>query len=89
MFQSLVYPAALREILNRIVRIEEHTDTEDPDDWRSRWLRFAADLPGVGEAPAQEDLDRWDDWIEIAVAAFARRFQTMQQFTAFWQRGDH
>jgi len=39
-FRALVYPAAMRQILQRILYTEVYRDIEDPDDWRSRWLAF-------------------------------------------------
>ena len=86
-FRSLVCAAALREILTRILRVEGHTDpdAEDQNDWRSRWLRFAVAFPGVGDPPPQDEEDEFDDWIESAVAAFARQFRLRDQFASFLQ----
>lgn len=70
-FRALVFPAAMRRILERILYIDEYTDTEDDHDWHSLWLRFASVLPGSGPIPRNRD--GYDDWIEDAVAAFARR----------------
>ena len=72
-FQAFVYPVALRQILERILLIENTTFSEDPQDWRSRWLMFASRLPGSGQVPsARDDIG---DWIDNAVAAFSRRFR--------------
>jgi hypothetical protein len=84
-FYSLVYSQALREILTRILRVEGHSDSETPDNWRSQWLRFAKLLPGVTEPPEQEESDRFDDWIDQAVQAFARRHGVLARFTEFWR----
>jgi len=84
LFAVLVYPAALRATLTRILRIERHFDTADMDDWRSRWLRFAADLPGVGEPPAENDPSEVDRWIEEAAAAFSRRAGLLDLFEKTW-----
>lgn len=32
------------------VHTADHKDTEDGDDWRSRWLRFDVSLPGVARS---------------------------------------
>lgn len=69
-FRALVFPAAMRRVLDRILHREKYITTDDPNDWRSLWLMFAARLPGSGPVPAQEA--EYDDWIEDAVAAFAR-----------------
>jgi hypothetical protein len=42
-------------------------------------------MSGVGEVPEPDDYDACDDWIDTAVAAFARQFQMMDQFRAFWR----
>jgi hypothetical protein len=87
-FRSLVYSAALRQILTRILCIEGTGDTDDEDDWRGRWLRFASGMSGVGDVPDPEDRDACEVWIDTAVAAFARQFQMTEQFRAFWRGGE-
>jgi hypothetical protein len=75
LFMSIVYPAALREILNRIIHVEDFDDPDDEgDSWQARWLRFATALPSVG--PIKDDGDR-DQWIDDAVAAFAKQQATL------------
>lgn len=74
-FRGLAYPAALRQVLERVLLIEKHSSVDDPADWRSRWLQFAARIPGSGVPPPQgASEDQVLDWIDTAVAAFARRF---------------
>ncbi len=70
-FRALVFPAAMRLILERILYVDKHKTTDDDQDWHSLWLRFASTLPGSGPVP--HDADKYDEWIENAVAAFARR----------------
>ncbi len=87
LFMSIVYPAALREILNRIILVEESDDPDDDgDSWQSRWLRFATALPGVGPVPPKDEGDR-EQWIDDAVAAFARQQSMLDRFIAGWQKG--
>ena len=88
LFRSLVCPQAMREILTRILHIERHLDRDDHEDWRTHWLDFAESLPGVGEI-REEDRDRFDDWIDSAVASFARRQSLFGHFAVFWQREDN
>ena len=85
-FASLVYPPALREILTRILCIEQYFDTDDNEDWRSNWLRFATLLPGVSDPPAGSDDENMDDWIDEAVASFCRRFAMMSRFQHYWTK---
>ncbi|OAI41707.1 hypothetical protein AYO40_02625 [Planctomycetaceae bacterium SCGC AG-212-D15] len=87
LFMSIVYPAALREILTRIVQIEEVDDPDDDgDSWQARWLKFAVALPGVGPVPAKDDGDR-EQWIDDVVATFAKQQAMLDRFTAAWQKG--
>ena len=77
-FRAMVYPAAMRQILERILHIEKVTTTDDSADWRSRWLLFAASLPGSRALTTTPD--EYDDWIEEAVAAFARQMRLRTRF---------
>lgn len=79
-FRALVFPAAMRQILARILHVEGVTTIEDGNDWRSLWLRFAASLPGSRPVPNADD--EYDDWIEDAVAAFARRARLFENYSA-------
>jgi hypothetical protein len=86
-FRSLVYPAAMRQVLWYVYKVEEVRDTDDPDAWQSRWLRFAASLPGVGTPPSEsEDDDDWDEWITGAVDSFARQHEMADHFKREYER---
>jgi hypothetical protein len=87
LFMSIVYPAALREILNRVIHVEGFDDPDDDgESWQARWLKFAAALPCVGPVPAKEDGDR-EQWIDDAVAAFAKQQVMLERFVAGWRKG--
>jgi hypothetical protein len=82
-FRSLVYPAAMRQVLWQIYKVEETRDTDDPDDWRCRWLSFGAGLAGVGEPPlSSDDDDEWSEWITEAVGSFARQHRMLDHYSA-------
>jgi hypothetical protein len=86
-FTALMYPQIVREILTRILIIDSHADTEDEENWRSRWLRFATYLPGVSDPPAvngEIDEQHWD-WIDEAVKAFSKQIQVTENFRRFWE----
>lgn len=83
-FVSLVYSPVLRSVLWRILLQEKHRDTEDVDDWRSRWLRFAVNLPGMSDPPGEEDEARLVDWIDNAVSAFCRRHNIRATYERYW-----
>jgi len=84
-FISLVCPAALREILTRVLRLEDHRDTDDSQDWRSQWLKLATLVRGTRPIP-EESGDELEDerWIEDTVAAFCRQHGIMEQFRKYW-----
>lgn len=83
-FLSLVYPSVFRTVLGRVLFEEKHRDTDDEDDWRSCWLRFATGLPGVSDPPAEGDEDRIEDWIDSAAAAFCQRANIRTTWERYW-----
>jgi len=86
-FMSLVYPAVFREVLTRVLVIDQHDDYDNPEDWRSQWVRFAMLSPGLGEIPKPDETEDRLDWIENAVSAFAKRIQVRSKFAEFWREG--
>ena len=88
-FASLAYPTVLKEILTRVLLVEEYFDTDDPRDWRSQWLAYATGLPGIDPLPNDEDdAELVCDWVEVAVTAFCRHFDIMARFDEYWTGGD-
>lgn len=83
-FASLVFPAAMREILTRILHIENYFDTEDSADWKSQWLQFSTGLPGGSDLPPQGEVDQIDNWIDDAVSAFCRQLLIYSRFEGWW-----
>jgi hypothetical protein len=84
-FVSLVYPAVFRQILDNILG-DEYFDTDDPDDWRSQWLRFAMLIPGVPEIPEDKtNSDNLRDWASDVVASFCRQQGMLGRFLMFWR----
>lgn len=83
-FMSMILTYAVKDILTRILFIEDYNDTQDSDDWRSQWLRYASLLPGMTDPP--DDREKYDDWIDDAVSAFGRQNHIMDLFFTFWSR---
>lgn len=83
-FVSLVFPAVVREILTRILCIEQYFETEDSQDWKSHWLRYASLLPGMPELPEEHAEAQINDWIDDAVASFCRKYHVMERFGQYW-----
>lgn len=89
LFRSLVYPAAMRQILTQVILIEEVCDTEDLGSWHSRWLAFARSL-GVGEPPMDdEDDDVKMKWIDDAVDIFSRKHQFLVNYKNWEEKEAH
>ena len=86
-FVTLVYPAAMREVLWHIVFVEGHRDYDDPMSDYSRWIRFAVEVLGAGEPPKKldetDDADEVAGWVAGAVAAFSRKHRLLETFEAF------
>ena len=78
-FLSLVYPEVFRQILNRIIIEDEHTDPECDDDWPSLWLKLACFLPGMA-IPPQTSKPAQHAWIEKAVEVFCANFNMLEKF---------
>jgi len=86
LFRSLVYPAALRQVLTHMLIVERMDDPDDPNSLQSRWVAFAKGL-GVGDPPAQDaDDDEKADWINEAVESFARLHQMSDHFKREYER---
>ncbi len=68
MFQSLVLPAALRQVLLHYLW-DDDEDNKEADDW----LRFAEDI--ALERPAEKDPLTLTNWVEDVVEIFSKRFE--------------
>lgn len=80
-FAGLVYPAVLREILTRMLWIENHP-RDDEESWATEWRRFAENKLGMPPPPDDDDRDdpaSRDDWVSGAVAAFSRRISAFRR----------
>lgn len=94
-FRSLVLPAAMRQVLIRILFHEGDWDDDDEDDWRTRWIRFAQELPGVGDCPGVPDDEDQDapffreveEWVDQAVNAFSQRAGLLSQLVQCRESG--
>ena len=78
-FLPLVYPEVFRQILGRILLVDEHSDPYCDDDWPSLWLKLACRLPGVGGPPDRGRVNQ-RAWIDKAVESFSRNFKMLEMF---------
>lgn len=76
--RGLVFAAVMREILTKVLILENHNYEPESSTWRDRWLRFAVKSAGQ-ELPAFSDDDapvvEYENWIELAVCKMATRAQ--------------
>ncbi|MBL8818283.1 MAG: hypothetical protein JNL58_19805 [Planctomyces sp.] len=84
-FQCLVLPEILRNILIRILIIDQVRDFDDSDEWTARWLRFACSLPGLPPLGDHSGPDQDMEWIDQAIGAFCRWRTVDDQFRNFWK----
>jgi len=76
-FQSLIFPAVVREVLTHIIYVERYRyDREDEDSPWNKWLKFIKDFyPEEYPGPYEENSDEQDltNWIDEAVEAFCSK----------------
>ena len=65
----------MRRLLTTALIENEWSEDEDESGWESDWIRFARNLGGLATPPPATDKEGRSNWIEEAVAAFARRHQ--------------
>lgn len=78
--RALILPAALREVLIRILVMDEHPFEPKSEEWPDSWLRFAAkltcdDVPSA-EAPKDDKLC----FVDQASKAFSRQHMLLSNF---------
>ena len=76
-FFALVYPAAVREILTRLLLLDAFDPHDESDEWWSLWLRWARDLTDT-PVPESDDDDR-SAWIAEVVAGFCGRHRLVEK----------
>jgi hypothetical protein len=77
-FTSLVWPTILREILVRILVIDNYRELDDLDDWRCLWLQFAHIFVPGRALPV--DREEAFDWIADAVTAFSGKNSLLAKY---------
>ena len=78
--RALIFPAALREVLIRILVTDEHPFEHKSEEWPDSWLRFAAKLTSE-DVPSTEALK--DDKLRFAdqaSKAFSRHHMLLSNF---------
>lgn len=84
-FASLVYPAAFRGVLIKLLEQGE-PDTEE-DSWVSQWNKFITKVLGIKNFP-EPDIDNDDltpeqeAWVDDCVNEYCKKFQLFEKFIA-------
>lgn len=76
LFFALVYPAAVREILTRILVIEQFDAFEATNDWWNLWIRWASRYTTT---PVPVDADDAPRWIEEVVGSFCSQHRVVDR----------
>ena len=85
-FKSVVFPSVVREVLTKILVIDNHTETTDMDDWKSQWLKFGTLLPGAGTLKSKMSLEEKFEWITSVVESFSRKFKSFTSMQAYLKK---
>ncbi len=84
LFQALILPGALRQVLLLIwkERADEAEDDEDDEDrWTTSWLRYARHLTGKEKPDWEDDTEVWT-WIDDVCRAFSNQFSLLNRLVA-------
>lgn len=79
-FFSLVWPAVVREVLTKIVVLDQHEPVDDSEDWRDFWLRYVRMFYSQQPPDCQSDMDTKLGWIESAITAFCQWKRVRETF---------
>jgi hypothetical protein len=73
-FLGLIYPIAIRFILQKIVSYESF----DSEEWVANWLTFTRDVLGVHSTPIETNDPEIDQWIEEVINSYCVKFKLLE-----------
>lgn len=84
LFQALVFPAILEQILRRILVEDNYrpsAEIDDDDMWKEGWLEFAGSLPGSAKLQIDQEItgDELGKWIEDSRTSFCRELNAVRK----------
>jgi hypothetical protein len=82
-FFTLVYPAAVRQVLTQILLVERQEAHEEGDEWWNFWLRWAGRY-STATLPANEEEAPF--WIDDVISAFCDEQRMIERWRA--ERGE-
>jgi hypothetical protein len=77
LLQGFLLPAALRFVLEELVREREPEDDDEPS-WRAEWLQYCRDGLGIHDEPTHLDEENRADWVDRAVKNFCNSYRFVQ-----------
>jgi hypothetical protein len=77
LFQGLLLPAALRIVVEDLVR-EFEADDEDEPGWKEEWLQYCRNALGAVVDPATLDQEKKKDWVDDVVKRFCDNYRFVQ-----------
>lgn len=86
LWQALIFPAAVREILAHVLHDLDKNDEEGLDLWQSKWLEHGARLSGEHFLSAEYG-DSASDWIDTCAREFSERFAVTDRILNLEQEG--
>ncbi|MEO8217666.1 MAG: hypothetical protein ABI718_11345 [Acidobacteriota bacterium] len=83
---GLLFPAAAREILVRILLVDGYVVDEESEEWWAGWMRWAAAF-ATFPLPAETDPDGRLLWIDDVLREFCARHEFSKQFNSTVEAG--
>jgi len=77
-FIALVYPAAIRFVLNQMAK--ENMLTKDSGDWSGNWIKFTESVLGIAITPESNDnMVEVESWIDEVVNNFCLKYRIINR----------
>jgi len=73
-FLGLIYPIAIRFILEKIIL----EDTFDSEEWSLNWLTFTREILGIYPTPKDKDDPDIDNWKEDVINSYCVKFKLLE-----------
>lgn len=81
LFRGFILPAAMRQILTKIVSSEWDSELSDPEDLSTRWLLFARQLGAESPDAKSDDHEDWlDETVRLISDRINVRNKIMEEF---------
>lgn len=72
--QGLLFPAAFRIVLEKLVKEPDEDDDEEAG-WKTEWFQFCREGLGIHDDPSTLDEDDRLDWVDAVVDRFCRVYR--------------